>query len=447
MNKRTFAALLLAVAIGTSACGNTADEQVPEALQTIIETREMVKDQVVDLVKDTVGDKLPFLSELKDEMDDWEPDFDTENLFYFNTLGEEEQKAYLRLVHGIEQTAEEIKMREKINADEELEIMKAITADLPQLFWITGSSSYTYESATGKVITVNPEYNSLAESLEMNKEAFEAAKAPFLRDLEGKSDVEKERIIHDRLAQNVEYVSESEENQTAFSAIVSGKTVCAGYTRAFQYLMNEAGIPCYWCQGESLDPSKAEKEGENAKWEAHSWNKILLGGDCYLVDVTWDDTQFSDEGLICYNYFNVTDDEVKKSHKADEDGRKLPACTATEYSFEKVYGHSASMELLDQMGIADYLTPENLQEYYDMSKEAFARMGKGEHTITFVMHDRALLDAIDNSFNKKGYEKGFMNAVVKKLKMNGYRYSISYESTIWTDDLIVMRQTLRLSDH
>ena len=96
-------------------------------------------------------------------------------------------------------------------------------------------------------------------------------------------------------------------NQSAYSALVNGRTVCAGYARAFQYLMQRLGIPCYYCTGYA---------GED-----HAWNIIKLGEDYYNVDVTWDDTD-----TPTYDYFNKSDREFGTSHMRTGLAVYLPAC-------------------------------------------------------------------------------------------------------------------------
>ena len=82
--------------------------------------------------------------------------------------------------------------------------------------------------------------------------------------------------MHDYLTNTIQYVSGSLYNQSAYSAIVNGKTVCAGYAHAFQYCMQKLGIPAAYIVG-------------YAKGEAHAWNILCLDGEYYGMDVTWDD--------------------------------------------------------------------------------------------------------------------------------------------------------------
>ncbi|MDE5950842.1 MAG: hypothetical protein K2H12_04590 [Acetatifactor sp.] len=125
-------------------------------------------------------------------------------------------------------------------------------------------------------------------------------------------DYEREKYVHNRLLELVEYQSGAPMSQSAYSALVNGKTVCAGYARAFQYLMQQLGIPCYYCTGYS---------GEN-----HAWNIIYLYGEYYNVDLTWDDTE-----PATYKFFNKTDQDYATTHARRSLAQKLPACDGISY--------------------------------------------------------------------------------------------------------------------
>ena len=57
---------------------------------------------------------------------------------------------------------------------------------------------------------------------------------------------EKEKYVHDTLIEMNKYDENEKLNQSAYSALVKGKTVCAGYSRAFMYIMNKLGIRTYY---------------------------------------------------------------------------------------------------------------------------------------------------------------------------------------------------------
>ena len=95
---------------------------------------------------------------------------------------------------------------------------------------------------------------------------------------------EKEKRAHDIVCQNT-YYEAGTYDQSAYSMIMEGKTVCAGYTKSFSILANAAGIDTIGVTGSN-----------------HGWNMSYLDGAWYNVDVTNDDGT-----TIQYSYFNRAD--------------------------------------------------------------------------------------------------------------------------------------------
>ena len=69
--------------------------------------------------------------------------------------------------------------------------------------------------------------------------------------------------------------------RTPYGALVNGKAVCEGYSRAFKVLMDTQDIPCIEVVGYVYD--------ENNNLEPHAWNYVSLDGKWYIVDCTYND--------------------------------------------------------------------------------------------------------------------------------------------------------------
>ena len=120
------------------------------------------------------------------------------------------------------------------------------------------------------------------------------------------------KIIHDYLVDNLSY---DENNQSIgtysiYGALVEKKCVCEGYTRAFKYLADMAGINCVLIQGTGTNT-----EG---KTEKHAWNAVYLNGFWYLIDTTWDDPIIVGRGIVLgnthYKYFLKGSKSFSKDH-------------------------------------------------------------------------------------------------------------------------------------
>ena len=137
--------------------------------------------------------------------------------------------------------------------------------------------------------------------------------------------VAKERYLHDYLTKHVTYYKVNGDRSifTAAGALLNGRAVCEGIAKAFQLLCDRCGIPCMYVFGEANN----RKQGGIG---AHAWNIVMLQGDYYHVDVTWDGGSVLGEPAG-YAYFNLPDWDIAKSHRWN---RSLtPACNSTEENY------------------------------------------------------------------------------------------------------------------
>ena len=188
----------------------------------------------------------------------------------------------------------------------------SVVNDHPELFWVDTAYKYKY-TPKGSVADITLVFNITANNLEQSKIEFEAG-AKFIKDeTYGKyTAYEREKAVHDALLDNVIYDANAPMNQSAYSALVYGRTVCAGYARAFQYVLQQLDIPCYYVTGYA---------GEN-----HAWNIVKLDDGYYNVDSTWDDTNPS-----TYDYFNCSDADYASDHMRKDLSIYLPPCDGNKY--------------------------------------------------------------------------------------------------------------------
>lgn len=228
------------------------------------------------------------------------------------------QYIYDALVSGCESAKPEIKVDisgRSIDLSKELDkVYTMFYGDYPEYFWITGGWDASFD---GIVLTVKPHYSIPGGNLSVAKSKYNGQINALTSGLNG-SDYNKAKILHDRLIDHVEYVS-AENDQNAYGALVEGKAVCNGYTRAYQHLMNKVGIPAWYVAGASVNPATSTSI-------AHAWNLVKLDGDWYYTDVTWDD---QGENTF-YAYFNITTDQLLKDHVIHSDYTDfVPHATAT----------------------------------------------------------------------------------------------------------------------
>lgn len=103
------------------------------------------------------------------------------------------------------------------------------------------------------------------------------------------SDLEKYRSIFTWVAHNIEYDVEALRKpalrETDPQKIIKrGKAVCAGYSRLFQALCQQANLPCVIVNGWAKDYYTI---GKPLGKMDHDWNAIQVDGEWYLCDPTW----------------------------------------------------------------------------------------------------------------------------------------------------------------
>ncbi|MBQ6430614.1 MAG: S-layer homology domain-containing protein [Oscillospiraceae bacterium] len=148
-------------------------------------------------------------------------------------------------------------------------------------------------------------------------------------------DADKVLALHDYLAYVCEYDYENLLAQTvppeSFSTagvLINRRAVCQGFTYAFMYFMNRAGVECHRVISRPMD---------------HAWNVVRLGNSYYHVDVTWDDPVPDDLGMVRHRFLLLSDTAVAGKRAIGDnhhhDWETLPVtCSDTQYDNAYWYG-------------------------------------------------------------------------------------------------------------
>lgn len=236
---------------------------------------------------------------------------------YYQALAEREQAVYRQILAAARSCEARVLLETQTDSSKIGSVMRALFNDHPELFWLNTAFTYSYE-ADGTVTEVALSYNELCAEYDTAVRRFEQAVTDIAKEIareEITAPEAKERYVHDHLIQYAEYKTEAPCSQSAYSALVLGESVCAGYARAFQVVLTELGLSCYYCTG-------------TADGVVHAWNIVDIGGIYYNVDVAWDDPMGNEAGILYDTYFNLSDEEMElQRHIRDaESMAALPAC-------------------------------------------------------------------------------------------------------------------------
>ena len=150
------------------------------------------------------------------------------------------------------------------------------------------------------------------------------------------SDYEVVKTLHDYLVTHCDYDYRVDIGNMPFvshqaeGALLKGTAVCSGYAKAYEAMLDAAGIPNVTITGFAGG--------------YHAWNLVEVDGAWYHVDATWDDPTTQGGDYIRYTYFLKSDKVmVSRSHRDWED---VHACTSTKYDDDLL--DSKDQELADQ---------------------------------------------------------------------------------------------------
>ena len=237
--------------------------------------------------------------------------FDSTFYPYYHMLDEKGQHLYRQICANADAMNAAFEPIETVTVPEIKNVLMAVYNDHPELFWL--NTIFTCKYDKNKIcVELTLDFNMTEDERIRSYRNFYNMTNSILSEVENLGTYERERRLHDILIQGIEYDGGADMNQSAYSALVEGKSVCAGYARAYQYLMQRLGIPCYYCTGYA--------------GEEHAWNIVALDDGYYNVDLTWDDTPGGE-----YDYFNKTDEDYADTHIRQDLSINLPQCQGQRY--------------------------------------------------------------------------------------------------------------------
>ncbi|MBD5451750.1 MAG: hypothetical protein HDR25_03810 [Lachnospiraceae bacterium] len=255
----------------------------------------------------------------------------TEVYYSYHNLNETEQMLYLEIFDALTAMSEE-KRISTLDSEQLDRIFECVLNDHPELFYVEGFK-YT-EHFFGDTLTGI----SFVGSYSMTKEEAESALAEIEQSLSdcmsevplNEDEYSTVKYLYEYLIDNTEYDKDADNNQNIRSVFLGHRSVCQGYAKAMQYMLQKVGIQSFLVTGYTGA-------------ERHAWNLVRVNGKYYYLDPTWGDASYSYGGNedtenevflppINYDYFLVTTSEIAKTHSF-EDLVMLPACDSTEDNY------------------------------------------------------------------------------------------------------------------
>ena len=351
-------------------------------------------EEAADLFRETVQDTLNTQEERDGEDTEEIPEKEIsreQSAYYYgySTLDEESQKVYRQLAAGIESFQEKIPV-DPISQEQLEKVMRILMADHPEYFWTDGTSSYTYQELPGGGIQnmeVQPAYQVTGQEALDLKSQIEAKADQWIQGAPQGDTYEQIKYVYETLIDQAEYQEDSPQNQNIRSVFLEGKTVCMGYSKAAQYLLNRMGIFCTLVTGTVT--------GE--KPSSHAWNLVKIGEQYYYMDVTWGNPGYlnpvENDAYISYSYLCCNWDTIAPTHTPD-DTIPLPPCQDDSYNYYKNKGRW--YETYDWNQIYQVIQ-NDLAQGAEMTELRFASQDSYDLAVQELVQGSLIQEAVQNS--------------------------------------------------
>ncbi len=188
--------------------------------------------------------------------------------------------------------------------DRMIDLMYLFMNSNPQYYFLSNEIGFTYTSwgdLYGGILVLYDEFTN-GQTRKNYTRQFTGRIDAWLADAEQQvRPEEKVKRAHDIICQNVVYKANAFD-QSAYSLVCMGESVCSGYAATTQMMLNSMGIECLFV---------ASKD--------HAWNMVQLHGVWYGLDVTWND---GDNNQIYYRFYNKSRDTFRRDGHEEE----IPYC-------------------------------------------------------------------------------------------------------------------------
>ena len=251
--------------------------------------------------------------------------------YAFGKLSEDEQEVYLEILEALIHFKENVKLS---SCDKELisRVFQCVLNDHPEIFYVDGYSytEYTLGSILKK-ITFTGSYRFSPEEVKEKQMQIDNYVNQCLAGMpEDADEYEKVKYVYEYLIHHTDYDAAAKDSQNICSVFLERKSVCQGYAKATQYLLNRAGVFATLVLGEVVGG------------EGHAWNVVRIDGAYYYVDTTWGDASYQAVGgsdypiekipTINYDYLCVTTEQMEQTHTQDN-VVEMPECTSMDANF------------------------------------------------------------------------------------------------------------------
>lgn len=163
----------------------------------------------------------------------------------------------------------------------------------------------------GPLLELNRDWTKIDIEPQLAADACKTASG-LAQEIMAETQDEKQRVqlAHDRIVLLTKYDYDAAESgdlgfevQSAYAALLRGRSVCVGYAESLVMILRDMGIEAYIVNGKAAGVE-------------HAWVVCRAGGDVVYVDPTWDDP---DQGSLIYRDYLLADAQtMREDHEWNE---------------------------------------------------------------------------------------------------------------------------------
>jgi len=258
-------------------------------------------------------------------------------------------KLYTNIRTGIQQTKKTLHINSTIPESEVRYTIRWIMRDNPDIFWF--AHQYHYDEANS---TIHFQYTFSPERVKTIQQSInDVIENDFcIEYVKNLSQKEQVAYVYKWLVTYCTYNANSAYNQSIYSVFVRRNSVCTGYAKAAQYLLNLLGIESRLVFG------RLHNDKDDGR---HCWNLVKVSNEYYHFDACFGDSILDNVAIksgvqelfkidgVNYNFLCVSTDEIL-STRSIEDISSLPDCP-----------NSWSKTLIDSLGLIKLKQREDIK--------------------------------------------------------------------------------------